>query len=134
MADEVAPVADRESLMVLAAGIVAAQAANHGVATDQLPELVQSVFDALATAKQMTAALPRPEPAVPIKQSVRADHLVCLDCGKHLSMLKRHLRIDHQLSPGEYRLRWGLPRSYPMVTSAYAKVRSGLAKKAGLGR
>ena len=107
MADEEAPTADRERLMVLAAGIVAAQVANSRVTADQLPALIQSVFDALATAKQKATAAPRPEPAVPIRQSMRPDHLVCLDCGKHLSMLKRHLHTDHQLSPEDYRRRWG---------------------------
>ena len=134
MADEQAPTSDREHMLGLAAGIVAAQAANNRVTADQLPGLIQRVFDALATAKQKATAPPRPEPAVPIRQSIRPDHLVCLDCGKHLSMLKRHLRTDHQLSPADYRRRWGLPVSYPMVTTAYAKVRSGLATKAGLGQ
>ena len=134
MADKEAPAADREHLMVLAASIVAAQVANGGMTADQLPALIQSVFDALATAKQKTTAPPRPEPAVTIRQSIRPDHLVCLDCGKHLSILKRHLHTDHQLSPADYRRRWGLLASYPMVAPAYAKVRSSLAKKIGLGR
>ena len=76
----------------------------------------------------------RPEPAVPMNRSMRADYLTCLHCGKHLSMLKRHLRMDHQLTPQQYRQRWGLSVSYPMVASGYAKVRSAIAKKIGLGR
>lgn len=71
---------------------------------------------------------------MPIKQSVRAGHLVCLDCGKHFSMLKRHLMTDHQLTPEQYRQRWGLPVSYRIVAPNYAKTRSTLAKKIGLGR
>jgi predicted transcriptional regulator len=122
MVNAEAPAADREQLLVLAARIVAAQATNSQVTTDQLPALIQSVFEALATAKQKAMSLPRPEPGVPVRRSIRPDHLVCLDCGKHLSMLKRHLRIDHELSPEDYRRRWGLPGSYPMVAPAYAKV------------
>jgi predicted transcriptional regulator len=126
--------ADREQLLMLATAIVSAHTRKNAVPTDQLPKLIQQVFIALATAEQKAMTPPRPEPAVSIKQSMRTDHLVCLDCGKHFSMLKRHLKTDHQLTPGEYRKRWELPFSYPMVAPAYAKVRSGLAKKIGLGR
>jgi predicted transcriptional regulator len=77
---------------------------------------------------------PKPESAVTIRQSVTAGHIVCLDCGKHFSMLKRHLMTDHKLTPEQYRQRWELPRSYPLVAPNYAKTRSALAKKIGLGR
>ena len=126
--------ADREQLLMLATEIVSAHAKNNAVPTDQLPKLIQQVFSALATVEQKAITPPRPEPAVSIRQSMTADHLVCLDCGKQFSMLKRHLETDHQLTPEEYRKRWELPFSYPMVAPAYAKVRSGLAKKIGLGR
>ena len=76
--------------------------------------------------------LPKPEFAVTVKQSVTAGHIVCLDCGKHFSMLKWHLMTDHKLTPEQYRQRWELPRLYPLVAPNYAKTRSALAKKIGL--
>jgi predicted transcriptional regulator len=126
--------AEREVVLGLATEIVSAHVRHNAVAVDQLPGLIQQVFNTLARAEQATVTPPKPEPAIPIKQSVRADHLTCLDCGKQFSMLKRHLRTDHQLTPQEYRQRWELPRSYPMVAPSYAKRRSTLAKKIGLGR
>jgi predicted transcriptional regulator len=126
--------ADREVVLGLAAEIIAAHVSNNAVPTDQLPTLIQQVFNALATVEQKTGEPPRPDPAVSIKQSVRPDCIACLDCGKQFSMLKRHLVTDHKLTPQQYRQRWGLPLSYPMVAPNYAKVRSALAKKIGLGR
>ena len=126
--------AEREELLQLAADIVSAHASNNAIPADQLPGLIQQVFSTLATAQQNAAAQPRPEPAVSIKASVSPDHLVCLDCGKQFSMLKRRLRTDHQLTPEQYRQRWQLPPTYPVVTLAYAKTRSALAKRFGLGR
>jgi predicted transcriptional regulator len=126
--------ADHERLLELAAEIVSAYANNNAVPTDQLPALIQQVFNTLATVEQKTFEPPRPEPAVPVKQSVKPAHIVCLDCGKQFSMIKRHLLADHKLTPEQYRRRWGLPPSYPLVAPNYAKVRSALAKKIGLGR
>jgi predicted transcriptional regulator len=126
--------AEREELLRLAADIVSAHAANNSLPADQLPRLIQQVFSALAAVQQNAVAQPRPEPAVSIKASVRPDHLVCIDCGKHFSMLKRHLMTDHQLTPEQYRQRWQLSPTYPMVAAAYAKTRSALAKRIGLGR
>ena len=126
--------AEREALLQLAADIVSAHASNNVLRADQLPGLIQQVFSTLATAQQKAAEPLRPEPAVSIKASVRPDHLVCLDCGKHFSMLKRHLMTDHQLTPQQYRQRWQLSPTYPIVASAYAKTRSALAKRLGLGR
>ena len=126
--------ADHEQLLTLASEIVSAHVSNNAVPPDQLPSLIQQVFNTLATVEQKTAEPPRPDPAVPIKQSVRPGHIVCLECGKQFSMIKRHLTTDHQLTPEQYRQRWGLPASYPLVAPNYAKVRSALAKKIGLGR
>lgn len=126
--------AEREMLLNLAGEIVSAHVSNHTLSTDQLPQLIQQVFDTLATVEQKTASPPKPEPAVPVKKSVMSNHIVCLDCGKHFSMLKRHLMTDHGLTIDQYRERWELPLSYPMVAHDYAKVRSTLAKKIGLGR
>jgi predicted transcriptional regulator len=126
--------AEREELLRLAANIVSAHASNNALPADQLPVLIQQVFSALATAQQSAATPPRPSPAVSVRASVHQDHLVCLDCGKHFSMLKRHLMNDHQLTPDQYRQRWQLPPAYPIVAPAYAKTRSALAKRIGLGR
>ena len=126
--------AEREELLQLVADIVSAHASNNALPADQLPRLIQQVYSALAAAQQSAATPPRPEPAVSVRASVHQDHLVCLDCGKHFSMLKRHLMTDHQLTPEQYRQRWQLSPTYPMVAPAYAKTRSVIAKKAGLGR
>jgi len=126
--------AERYQVMGLAAEIVSAHVSNNAVEPDELPALIEQVFNTLANVEQATAAPPRPEPAVPVKHSIRADHLACLDCGKHFSMLKRHLMTNHQLTPQQYRQRWKLPLSYPMVAPAFVKVRSRLAQKIGLGR
>ena len=126
--------AERPELLGLATEIVSAHVRNNAIAAEQLPGLIQKVFNALATVEQMTAAPPKPESAVTVRQSVTAGHIVCLDCGKHFSMLKRHLMTDHKLTPEQYRQRWELPRSYPLVAPNYAKTRSALAKKIGLGR
>ena len=122
------------SVLSLTAQIVAAHVANNRIDPADLPKLINDVHRALANAGQSTAAPPRAEPAVDIKRSVRNDHIVCLECGKHFSMLKRHLNTDHQLTPQEYRQKWGLPPTYPVVAPDYAKTRSALAKKIGLGR
>ena len=125
---------EREELLQLAADIVSAHASNNPLSADQLPRLIQQVFSTLATVQEKATVPPVPEPAVSIKASVRPDHLVCLDCGQHFSLLKRHLRTDHQLTPEQYRQRWQLSLTYPMVAPAYAKTRSTLAKQFGLGR
>lgn len=120
-------------LLDLAAEIVAAHVTRNPIEGGQLPELIRSVYSALAGAgKPVETAQARP--AVPIKQSVFNDHLVCLACGKNFRMLKRHLRIDHNLTPEGYRERFGLPPQYPLVSSNYAGLRAEVARKTGLGR
>jgi len=128
------PMAERPELLGLAAEIVSAHVSRNAVEADQLSRLIQQVFNALATAEQAATAPSKAEPAVAVKRSIFADHIVCLDCGKHLTMLKRHLMTDHKITPEQYRQRWELPRSYPLVAPNYAKTRSALAKKFGLGR
>jgi predicted transcriptional regulator len=125
--------ADHNQLLGLATDIVSAHVSHNSVNVDQLPKLIQQVFDELNNAERVTAELPKPVPAVSVKQSVFADHIACLDCGKHFPMLKRHLMTDHTLTPEQYRQRWGLPFSYSLVAPNYAKIRSTLAKKYGLG-
>ena len=126
--------AEHPQLLALATNIVSAHVSHNAVAVDQLSALIQQVFNALATAEQAATAPQKTEPAVPVRRSVRADHIVCLDCGKHFSMLKRHLMTDHKMTPEQYRQRWELSSSYPLVAPNYAKTRSALAKKFGLGR
>jgi predicted transcriptional regulator len=120
-------------LLELTTKVVAAHVANNPIAVTDVPGLIATVHQALATLGPEEPA-PRPEPAVPIKQSVKPEYIVCLDDGKKLKMLKRHLRTAYNMTPAEYRERWGLPRDYPMVAPNYAKKRSELAKKIGLGR
>ncbi len=113
--------------------IVAAHVANNPIAVTDVPGLIATVHESLAALGPEEAA-PRPEPAVPIKQSVKPEYIVCLDDGKKLKMLKRHLRTAYNMTPAEYRKRWDLPRDYPMVAPNYSKQRSQLAKNIGLGR
>ena len=126
--------AEREVVLGLATEIISAHVRNDAVQTDELPGLIQQVFNTLSTVQQQSVPPPRPEPAVPVKKSVQSDRIICLDCGRHFSMIKRHLMTDHQLTPEQYRRRWQLSPTYPLVAPAYAKTRSALAKEFGLGR
>jgi len=115
--------------------IVSAYVSNNTVGAAGLPGLIESVHHALLSRTVGSAASgPSSEPAVPVKKSIAADHIVCLDCGRKLKTLKRHLKADHDLSPAEYRTKWGLPADYPMVAPNYSKARSAFAKQIGLGR
>jgi predicted transcriptional regulator len=118
----------------LTADIVSAHIANNDVSADQLPGLIRDVHQALATVGQTPAEPIKSEPAVDVKKSVFPDHLICLECGASLKMLKRHLATDHDMTPEEYRAKWGLPPTYPMVAPEYAATRSKLALASGLGR
>ncbi len=112
--------------------IVTAYVSNNSVPISELPSLIGSVHDALSGIGERPVQ--SREPAVPIKTSVKPDYIVCLEDGKKLKMLKRHIRTAFDLSPKDYRKKWGLPEDYPMVAPKYAKLRSELAKKIGLGR
>ena len=121
-------------LLALTTDIVASHVSNNTVAITDLPSLIQQVYAALSgLGNAPAAAATRPHPAVPIKKSVLPEYIVCLEDGKKLKMLKRHLKTRYNMSPEEYRERWGLPSDYPMVAPAYAQQRSDLAKKIGLG-
>ena len=121
-------------LMALTTDIVASHVSNNTVAVTDLPSLIQQVYAALSGLGNAPAgSASRPHPAVPIKKSVLPEYIVCLEDGKKLKMLKRHLKTRYNMSPEEYRERWGLPSDYPMVAPAYAQQRSDLAKKIGLG-
>jgi len=120
-------------LLTLTTQIVAAHVANNSVTMDALPKLIHDVHRALSGVGDRTGLGARPEPAVPVKKSVMPDYVVCLEDGKKLKMLKRHLKTAYNLTPEQYRERWALPPDYPMVAPNYAKKRSSLAKKIGLG-
>jgi predicted transcriptional regulator len=123
-----------ETLITLTADIVSAHVSNNSVAVNDLPALIQNVHGALSglgTRKEEPEA--RPEPAVSIRSSVKPDFIVCLEDGKKLKMLKRHLMTHYQMTPDAYRQKWGLSNDYPMVAPNYAEQRRTLAKKIGLG-
>ncbi len=117
----------------MAANIVSAHASNTSVAAEDLAGLIHRVYRSLASIGRENAVEEKPLPAVPVRKSVFADHIVCLEDGKKLKMLKRHLMTAYSLSPDQYRQRWDLPPDYPMVAPDYSKRRSALAKKIGLG-
>jgi predicted transcriptional regulator len=123
-----------ETLITLTADIVSAHVSNNDVAVNDVPGLIQNVHGALT---QLGAAKPEPEakqePAVSVRSSIKPDYIVCLEDGKKLKMLKRHLMTHYQLTPEQYRAKWNLPADYPMVAPNYADQRRNLAKKIGLG-
>jgi len=120
----------------MTAEIVASFVANNQVPPEQLPELIRSIFSALEglSRGEDDRSAEKPKPAVPISKSIQNDFIICLEDGKKLKMLKRYLRSTYDMSPEDYRKRWGLPADYPMVAPAYAKRRSEFAKRIGLGR
>jgi len=124
---------DTSELLELTTEIVSAHAGNNTVAISDLPQLIQDVYKTLSNLGAHGPAADRPRPAVAVKKSVFPDYIVCLEDGKKLKMLKRHLKTAYGLSPEEYRERWGLAPDYPMVAPTYATHRSNLAKKIGLG-
>ncbi len=121
----------RVDILGLTSRVVSAQVSNNEVAITDLPQLISSVHETLTDLGK--GLPPPPEPAVPIKKSVTPDYLICLDDGRKLKMLKRHLRTAYGMSPDEYRAKWSLPSDYPMVASKYAQQRSKLALAIGLG-
>jgi predicted transcriptional regulator len=127
---------DDVDILGLSAGIVAAYVAQNTVARSVVPELIRSVHGALAAlgGSEIERPAERGKPAVPVSRSVQRDHIVCLEDGKKLKMLKRYLRTHYDMSPEEYRRKWSLPGDYPMVAPAYAERRSDFAKSIGLGK
>lgn len=122
-----------KDLLALTADIVAAHVSNNTVAMSDLPQLISEVHRALTNLGSAPVQVERPQPAVPVKKSVTPEYIICLEDGKKLKMLKRHLKTAYNMTPEEYRERWGLPADYPMVAPNYATHRSDLAKKIGLG-
>ena len=123
-----------ESLIMQTADIVVSYVANNTIGAAEVSALIQNVHATLAGLGSGTNEEPRPDPAVSVRASVKNDHLVCLEDGKKFKMLKRHLMTDHDMTPDDYRARWELPASYPMVAPDYAALRGDLARKIGLGR
>ncbi|MTJ80753.1 MAG: MucR family transcriptional regulator [Telmatospirillum sp.] len=121
-------------MKTMTARLVCAYLKANPVGASDLPGLINSIYDALATAGEVAPEQAAIKPAVPIKRSVKAEAIVCLECGKEFSMMKRHLAADHGMTPAEYREKWGLDASYPMTAPDYAARRSELARKSGLGR
>ena len=125
----------KETLITLTSDIVAAHLSNNNVDVEAVPGLITNVYNALSgLGEEAEVEEERPEPAVSIRASVKPDYIVCLEDGKKLKMLKRYLRTNYDMTPEEYRARWGLPADYPMVAPNYAEKRRDLAKKIGLGR
>ena len=125
-----------EELLRMTSEVAAAYVSNNNLPSGQLPDVIRTIHESLAAlsgARVATASEP-PTPAVAIKKSITPDYIVCLEDGKKLKMLKRHLRSTYNMTPDEYRHRWGLPADYPMVAPNYAAQRSAFAKKIGLGR
>lgn len=127
---------DRAEIIEMTADIVSAYVGNNTVAAQDLSTLIQSVHGALAGANAAPDPVEAPvkEPAIPVKRSVTAEYIVCLEDGRKFKSLKRHLRTKYNMSPEDYRAKWSLPKDYPMVAPNYAKARSDLAKQMGLGQ
>ena len=125
-----------EELLRMTSEVAAAYVSNNNLPSAQLPDVIRTIHESLAalSGAKVAAASEPPTPAVAIKKSITPDYIVCLEDGKKLKMLKRHLRSTYNMTPDEYRHRWGLPADYPMVAPNYAAQRSAFAKKIGLGR
>lgn len=128
--------ASNMELVELASDIVSAYVSNNTVVAADVPVLIDQTFDALckASSKATQPAKEELKPSVPVKKSITPDYIICLEDGKKFKSLKRHLRTHYDLTPEEYREKWGLPQDYPMVAPNYAAARSALAKKMGLGQ
>jgi len=135
MTEEAFPAIDNEELLRMTTDIVASFLTHNSVPAESVPELIKSVH---GTMKEISGVAEKPEPkskpAVPISKSVTDDYIVCLEDGKKLKMLKRYLRSQYDMSPDDYRRKWGLPSDYPMVAPSYSRRRSDFAKEIGLGR
>ncbi len=135
MSEDNTPQIDQEEVLRMTTDIVASFVSNNSVSADSMPEMIRSVHAAL---RELSGAEAKPEakskPAVPVSKSVTDDYIICLEDGKKLKMLKRYLRSQYDMSPEDYRRKWGLPSDYPMVAPAYSRRRSDFAKEIGLGR
>jgi predicted transcriptional regulator len=136
MNEDTAELVSRDEILRMVVDIVAAYVSNNQLPSSQIPEVIDTVFRSLNSLDAgMSESKAEPQkPAVPVRRSVNPDYIVCLEDGKKLKMLKRHLRTTYNMTPEEYRAKWNLPPDYPMVAPNYARQRSDFAKKIGLGR
>jgi len=136
MAEPAAPKGAEDELLRMTADVVAAYVSNNTLATAQLADVIHAVYNSLRGLEGQVAEAPAEplKPAVPIRKSITPEYLICLEDGKKLKMLKRHLRSTYNMTPDDYRTKWGLAADYPMVAPKYAEQRSEFAKKIGLGR
>ncbi|MCF8467645.1 MAG: MucR family transcriptional regulator [Sneathiella sp.] len=124
---------EKLELLALTTDIVTSHLSRNAVGSGEISTLIRDVYSTLSTVGDAAAELDKPEPVVPIRKSIHPDYLICLEDGKKLKMLKRHLKTSYDMTPEDYRERWGLPADYPMVAPNYAEQRRSLAKKIGLG-
>ena len=136
MAEENDQTVASNDLLRMSVEIVSAYVSNNSISATQVPDVISTVYGALTSINGQSVAESgeAQKPAVSVRRSVNPDHIVCLEDGKKLKMLKRHLRAAYGMSPDEYRAKWGLPSDYPMVAPNYALQRSAFAKQIGLGR
>ena len=136
MAEEIDQTVASNDILRMSVEIVSAYVSNNSISATQVPDVINTVYGALTSINGQTIAESgeSQKPAISVRRSVNPDHIVCLEDGKKLKMLKRHLRAAYGMSPDEYRAKWGLPSDYPMVAPNYALQRSAFAKKIGLGR
>lgn len=136
MDEEIGEAVSRDDVLRMAVDVVAAYVSNNQISSGQISEVINSVYGSLMglDGAPMEVAAELQKPAVSVRKSVTPDYIICLEDGKKLKMLKRHLRTTYNLTPEEYRTKWGLPPDYPMVAPSYAKQRSQFAKDIGLGR
>jgi predicted transcriptional regulator len=135
MTEETLPAIDQEEILRMTTDIVASFLTHNSVPADSIPDLIRSIHGTMGEISGASAKTePKSKPAVPVSRSVTDDYIVCLEDGKKLKMLKRYLRSQFDMSPDEYRRKWGLPSDYPMVAPAYSRKRSAFAKDIGLGR
>ncbi len=123
-----------EDMLRMTADVVSAYVGNNALAPQQIPDVIKTVYGSLTNLSEERKLHEAPKPAVPVRRSVTPEYIICLEDGKKLKMLKRHLRTNYDMSPEEYRAKWSLPADYPMVAPNYARQRSEFAKRIGLGR
>ncbi len=125
------PQMERRELIRMTSNMVSVYLSNNNVDSENIPEIINSIYGALQAVGEES---PQLEPAVPVRKSITPNYIICLEDGKELKMLKRHLKTRYNMTPDEYRERWSLPRDYPMVAPNYSKERARMAKEFGLGR
>ena len=134
MSSEKAKSVSDEEMLRMTANVVSAYVGNNSLPTTQIPDVIKTVYGSLTSLGRNGGGRDLPRPAVPIRRSITPDYIVCLEDGRKLKMLKRHLRTTYNMTVEDYRQKWGLPGDYPMVAPNYAKQRSVFAKRIGLGR